>query len=276
MQPIRLLLFSWRLYLLRWYQFHPLSLLIVISLHSPPLSAGWMSWSHIGRALVEQQRCCTAVCPRAPTIHTYFVSNINRSISVSESVLHHGAWNCYPPTGPIMTAPAMALILNTVYTPMPTLAAFYIPYFTVEVPMSNNHPPPIFGEKSCVELIALEVAPTVNYWLIDRTVAQKSKKRVLEIQVWWCFVTTVLFTVTWGSHRSPSSLCERSRSECEHLHSVCERSRSECKCRVRSANAHVRSANAKFGLWIPTLALRTLTFGVQTPSSVSDRRVCKL
>ena len=51
-----------------------------------------------------------------------------------------------------------------------------VPYFTVEAPMSNNRPPPIFGEKSCVGLIALELAPTVNYWLIDRTVAQKYKK----------------------------------------------------------------------------------------------------
>ena len=30
----------------------------------------------------------------------------------------------------------------------------YIPYFTVEAPMSNKHPAPIFGEKSCVRLIA--------------------------------------------------------------------------------------------------------------------------
>ena len=58
-----------------------------------------------------------------------------------------------------------------------------IPYFTVEAPMSNNRPPPIFGEKSCVGLIALELAPTVNYWLVDRMVAQKYKKRVFEIQV---------------------------------------------------------------------------------------------
>ena len=49
--------------------------------------------------------------------------------------------------------------------------------------MSNNRPPPIFGEMSCVGLIALELAPTVNYWLIDHTVAQKYKKRVFEIQV---------------------------------------------------------------------------------------------
>ena len=93
-------------------------------------------------------------------------------------------------------------------------------------------------------------------------------------------MTTVLFTVAWGGHRSHGSVCERSRSECEHLRSLCERSRSECKRRVRSANtyvrsayAHVRSANAEFGLQTPTFAVRTLTFGVQTPSLVCDRCV---
>ena len=39
-----------------------------------------------------------------------------------------------------------------------------IPYFTAGAPMSNKRPPPFFGEKSCVGLIALELAPTVNYW----------------------------------------------------------------------------------------------------------------
>ena len=39
-----------------------------------------------------------------------------------------------------------------------------VPYFTVEAPMSNKRPPPIFAKKSCVGLIALELAPTVNYW----------------------------------------------------------------------------------------------------------------
>ena len=56
------------------------------------------------------------------------------------------------------------------------VASSYLPYFTVKAPMSNNRPLPIFGEKSCVGLIALELAPTVNYRLIDRTVAQKYKK----------------------------------------------------------------------------------------------------
>ena len=41
---------------------------------------------------------------------------------------------------------------------------YLILYFTVEAPMSNKRPPPIFGEKSCVGLIALELAPTVDYW----------------------------------------------------------------------------------------------------------------
>ena len=40
----------------------------------------------------------------------------------------------------------------------------YIPYFTAEVPMSNKRPPLILAKKSCVGLIALELAPTVNYW----------------------------------------------------------------------------------------------------------------
>ena len=39
---------------------------------------------------------------------------------------------------------------------------FLVPYFTVEVPMSNKRPPPILAKKSCVGLIALELAP--NYW----------------------------------------------------------------------------------------------------------------
>ena len=38
-----------------------------------------------------------------------------------------------------------------------------VPYFTVEAPIQiSAHP--IFGEKSCEGLIALELAPTVNYW----------------------------------------------------------------------------------------------------------------
>ena len=40
----------------------------------------------------------------------------------------------------------------------------YIPYFTAEAPISNNRPLPILAKKSCVGLIALELAPTVNYW----------------------------------------------------------------------------------------------------------------
>ena len=39
-----------------------------------------------------------------------------------------------------------------------------IPYFTIEAPMSNKRPSPILAKKSCVGLIALELAPTVNYW----------------------------------------------------------------------------------------------------------------
>ena len=41
---------------------------------------------------------------------------------------------------------------------------YYILYFTAEAPMSNKRPPPILAKKSCVGLIALELAPTVNYW----------------------------------------------------------------------------------------------------------------
>ena len=39
-----------------------------------------------------------------------------------------------------------------------------VPYFTAEAPTSNKRPPPILAKKSCVGLIALELAPTVNYW----------------------------------------------------------------------------------------------------------------
>ena len=39
-----------------------------------------------------------------------------------------------------------------------------IPYFTVEAPRSKKRPPPLLAKKSCVGLIALELAPTVNYW----------------------------------------------------------------------------------------------------------------
>ena len=39
-----------------------------------------------------------------------------------------------------------------------------LPYFTAEAPTSNKRPPPILAKKSCVGLIALELAPTVNYW----------------------------------------------------------------------------------------------------------------
>ena len=41
---------------------------------------------------------------------------------------------------------------------------FFVPYFTVEAPVSNKRPPPFLPKKSCVGLIALELAPTVNYW----------------------------------------------------------------------------------------------------------------
>ena len=41
---------------------------------------------------------------------------------------------------------------------------YVIPYFTTEAPTSNKHPPPILAKRSCVGLIALELAPTVNYW----------------------------------------------------------------------------------------------------------------
>ena len=40
----------------------------------------------------------------------------------------------------------------------------YVPYLTVEGPMSNKRPLPILAKKSCVGLIGLELAPTVNYW----------------------------------------------------------------------------------------------------------------
>ena len=55
-------------------------------------------------------------------------------------------------------------------------------------------------------------------------------------------LTFALRTLTFGA-QMPSSVCERSRSECtpssvcEHLRSLCERSRSECKRRVWSAIA---------------------------------------
>ena len=39
-----------------------------------------------------------------------------------------------------------------------------VPYFTAEAPTSNKRPLPILAKKSCVGLIALELAPTVNYW----------------------------------------------------------------------------------------------------------------
>ena len=41
---------------------------------------------------------------------------------------------------------------------------YLLPYFTAEAPTSNKRPPPILAQKSCVGLIALELAPTVNYW----------------------------------------------------------------------------------------------------------------
>ena len=37
-------------------------------------------------------------------------------------------------------------------------------YFTAEASMLNKRQPPILAKKSCVGLIALELAPTVNYW----------------------------------------------------------------------------------------------------------------
>ena len=94
---------------------------------------------------------------------------------------------------------------------------------------SNKRPPPFFGEKSCVGLIALELAPTVNYWFkgwIDRTVAQKYKKKT---RFWNLGLTT---------------FCDDGiiyvRSANVHV-----RNASTYVC---SANAHVRSANAEFGL----------------------------
>ena len=74
------------------------------------------------------------------------------------------------------------------------LKRLHIPYFTVEAPMSNKRPPPILAKKSCVGLIALELAPLS---IIG------SKVRLI---VWWPrstknaflksrrFVTMVLFT----------------------------------------------------------------------------------
>ena len=46
-----------------------------------------------------------------------------------------------------------------------TVYVLYVPYFTVEAPMSNKRPPPILAKKSCVGLIALELAlgPLVLY-----------------------------------------------------------------------------------------------------------------
>ena len=46
-------------------------------------------------------------------------------------------------------------------------AIIILPYFTAEAPTSNKRPPPILAKKSCVGLIALELAPTVNYWFQD-------------------------------------------------------------------------------------------------------------
>ena len=44
------------------------------------------------------------------------------------------------------------------------LIILQVPYFTAEAPTSNKRPPPILAKKSCVGLIALELAPTANYW----------------------------------------------------------------------------------------------------------------
>ena len=50
------------------------------------------------------------------------------------------------------------------HVPMFMHIPLHVPYFTAEAPMSNKCPPPILAKKSCVGLIALELAPTVNYW----------------------------------------------------------------------------------------------------------------
>ena len=48
------------------------------------------------------------------------------------------------------------------------------------MPVSNKRPPPILAKKSCVGLIVLKLAPTVNYWFkgkIDCDSAESLKKR---------------------------------------------------------------------------------------------------
>ena len=105
--------------------------------------------------------------------------------------------------------------------------------------MSNKRPAPILAKKFCVGLIALELAPAVNYWSdwpyggpeVQKTHFLKSR-----------FDDVLWRRIIYGRlGRSPITQFSR--------------------------------RTLAFGVQALTFALRTLTFGVQTPSSVCDRCV---